>query len=80
MHSWRIVLAWVLRVLLLGTAPVFYLCRFIANLLSDLDLWASRTILQARKTGANHEGIGQQHKNPLITSLANEQARLHFRR
>ena len=31
---------WAVRVVLLITAPIYYLCRFLAGLLSSLDEWS----------------------------------------
>ena len=35
---------WAVRVLLLITAPIFYLCRFVAEGMSRLDEWSWRAI------------------------------------
>ena len=35
---------WAVRVLLLITAPIFYLCRFVTELMSSLDDWSWRVI------------------------------------
>ena len=35
---------WAVRVLLLITAPVYYLCRFVAKGMSGLDEWSWRAI------------------------------------
>ena len=35
---------WAVRVLLLTTAPVYYLCRFVAKGMSSLDEWSWRAI------------------------------------
>jgi hypothetical protein len=35
---------WAVRVLLLITSPVYYLCRFLADSMSLLDQWAWRAI------------------------------------
>jgi hypothetical protein len=35
---------WAVRVLLLITAPLYYLCRFLADSMSRLDQWAWRAI------------------------------------
>jgi len=35
---------WAVRVLLLITAPIFYLCRFVAERMSSLDEWSWRAI------------------------------------
>jgi len=35
---------WTVRVLLLITAPLYYLCRFVAQAMSDLDEWSWRAI------------------------------------
>jgi len=35
---------WAVRVLLLITAPIYYLCRFVARLMSSLDDWSWRAI------------------------------------
>ena len=37
---------WAVRVLLLITAPIYYLCRFVAGLMSRLDDW-SWTVIHA---------------------------------
>jgi hypothetical protein len=31
---------WIVRVLLLVTAPIYYLCRFVARAMSRLDAWS----------------------------------------
>ena len=31
---------WIVRVLLLVTAPIYYLCRFVARAMSRLDTWS----------------------------------------
>jgi hypothetical protein len=35
---------WAVRVLLLITAPIYYLCRFVADAMSRLDEWSWRAI------------------------------------
>ncbi|HYN16191.1 MAG TPA: hypothetical protein VES66_10445 [Terriglobales bacterium] len=35
---------WAVRVLLLITAPIYYLCRFVARSMSSLDEWSWRAI------------------------------------
>ena len=35
---------WAMRVLLLITSPLYYLCRFVAEAMSRLDEWSWRTI------------------------------------
>ena len=35
---------WAVRVLLLITAPIYYLCRFVARSMSGLDEWSWRAI------------------------------------
>ncbi|HVP50884.1 MAG TPA: hypothetical protein VMT05_02160 [Terriglobales bacterium] len=35
---------WAVRVLLLITAPLYYLCRFVAEAMSGLDEWSWRAI------------------------------------
>ena len=35
---------WAVRVLLLITAPIYYLCRFLADAMSRLDAWSWKAI------------------------------------
>jgi len=35
---------WAVRVVLLITAPIYYLCRFLASLFSSLDSWSWKAI------------------------------------
>lgn len=35
---------WIVRVLLLVTAPIYYLCRFVARAMSRLDAWSWNAI------------------------------------
>jgi len=52
---------WAVRVLLLITAPIYYLCRFVAQALSHLDTWSWTAIhAHERKKPPQSETLAQQ--------------------